>query len=287
MELRIGIAVAALAVAGLVTAGLSAAALGTAKAWAKWPVEGRRPKSTVPPWIGVVIGVALCGAAAGAGASLAPLPKPMMWYGGIGVAAVLGVALSGWGAAKLAGKIELSALINSPSPGGGDLQRATPHHVPQPNVMTESRPESEIAYGEPYPGLVAQRGGHEVIGRDAYAPVVPSPSSSPEVVAGQAPEAFTDGLHTTTPSSGSPAIRHTAFDTADADPELPEDATPGWVYTDEADQWYLVVAFADRLRLMRLGDFTVADAASIDGELRLSGSIEMTVWPVEEQSTEE
>ncbi|MGH8794693.1 MAG: hypothetical protein ACRDXX_18860 [Stackebrandtia sp.] len=64
-----------------------------------------------------------------------------------------------------------------------------------------------------------------------------------------------------------------------ADPSIPPDALPGWVYTDDADSWYLVVGMPGGGRLLRLTDFAVMPPGSAAGALTLAGSIEMTVWP--------
>jgi len=283
--LRIVIVAAALAVAGLVIAGLSATAVGTAKALAKWPVAGRRPKRTVPRGLGVVVGVLMCGTAAGLAGSLISLPDAVPGFIPIAVAAAIALAASGIASVKLANKIELSALINSPSPISGDPQIATPLSTMQPSVVDGSQPEVEIAYGEPYPGLVSHPDDRR---RDAYQPLVPSPSSSPEIVAGHGPSV---GLHTTTPTSESPAIgdptwtQHEPSATATAI-NLPSEAVPGWVYADSGDNWYLVISTVDGLGLVRLSDFSAVTADEIAGNLHVGGSIEITVWPVGESDSD-
>lgn len=278
-DLRIAIVAAALAVAGLVIAGLSATAVGMAKALAKWPVAGRRPKRTVPRGLGVVVGVVMCGVAAGLAGSLIRLPEGVPGFVTVAVAAAIALAATGIGSVKLANKIELSALINSPSPTSGDPQIAIPLSTMQPSVADGSQPETEIAYGEPYPGLVSHPDDRR---RDDYQPVVPSPSSSPEIVAGHGPSV---GLHTTTPTSESPAIGDPTWTDRTSSTlvkavDLPDDAVPGWVYADSGDNWYLVISTMDGLGLVRLSDFSAVTADDLTGNLHVGGSIEITVWPV-------
>lgn len=293
MELRIAIAAAALAVAGLVLLGLSAAALGTAKAAAKWPVAGRPKVGAKIARVGVALGIVLSSAAAGLAASMAPLDNQWLWYAAIAGAAIIALALTSWVAVMLASKIELSALINSPSPIAGDSQPATPSSASQLSVPGGSPQAAEIAYGQPYPGVVAQNTGHDTTPPEgvylpsAY-PVSPPPVP-PEVVAGQAPDGLIDGVHTTTPHRGDPATRSATSAAAEAnsshvqptDTSVPAEALAGWVYTDEAENWYLVVAVGGGFRLMRLADFTIAPVGTATGQLQLAGSIEMTVWPTD------
>lgn len=278
MELRMAVSAAALAVSGLVIAGLAAAALGTARAALKWPVPGRRPKRTLPRRIGIAVGVVVFGVAAGMGASLIRLPDGIDWYWPVVGAAAIGSTATLLGAVKLANKIELSALINSPSPSGGDPQTVMPPHPTQPSVSDRLHDTGEFAYGQPYPGLVSAPDGPS---GQPPASLAPSPSSSPEIVASHRASAE---LHTTTPLPESPAIgpSHSVGDDKTPRPDiLPPDATPGWVYADADDNWYMVLTHVDRLRLMRLADFTLVDESEVVGNLHVGGGVDITVWPVD------
>lgn len=268
---RIIIAASAIAVAGLVLTALSATALGSAKAAAKWPSAERPRMGAAPARIGVVLGVLLCAAAAGVGVSLVPVTKLWVLVPLIVAAGLITLGLTAWAAVKLASKIELSALINAPSPLGGEVQTATRSARTQPPTIqgppTQVSPE-QISYGKPYPGMVT----------------VASPPGSPPALDLSA----ADGVHTTTPDSSPPAtqspVSAPAVDPADV--TIPPEALPGWVYTDEADNWYLVTSVPDGHRLLRLSDFSVVSPGAAAGALSLAGSIEMTVWPANPDDTD-
>lgn len=293
MELRIVIAASALAVAGLVLAGLSSAALGAAKAAAKWPSADRPALGIVPARIGVGLGVALCGASAGLAASTVSVDEYPAWVAVIAAAVLVAVVAAAWAAVKLAGKIELSALINSPSPMGGEPQTATSRAGTQPPVVMGPPVHGaveEIAYGQPYPGVVEPPALPVGVSPPSGSPVAPS-----DIHSGHTPVTHVDAVHTTTLNTAVPATQNTAFGPAEPkvshvqsppsgdqpDHCVPAEALPGWVYTDEADDWYLVASILDGRRLMRLTDFGIAPPGSVTGRLRLAGSIEMTVWPAE------
>ncbi|MGH8876887.1 MAG: hypothetical protein ACRD0P_06045 [Stackebrandtia sp.] len=226
----------------------------------------------------MILGVLLCGAAAGVATWLVPVDRLLILVPIIAVAALIALGLATWVAVKLASKIELSALINSPSPLGGEVQTATPAPPAQPaadSAVPTGSPvrvtEDDIAYGKPYPGMVT----------------VAAPPGSPPAIAAAA-----DGVHTTTPDSAPPATQSPVaaapvFDRVDT--AVPSEALPGWVYTDEADNWYLVTSVPDGHRLLRLSDFTIAPVNSAAGRLTLAGSVEMTVWPAnpDEPDTQE
>lgn len=65
------------------------------------------------------------------------------------------------------------------------------------------------------------------------------------------------------------------------DPSIPDDALPGWVYIDDAENWYLISSVPYGRRLLRLTDFVVMPPTTAVGNLTLAGSIEMTVWSTE------
>ena len=280
MELRIAVSAAALAVAGLVIAGLCAMALGTARASVKWPVAGRRPKRTLPRQLGVVAGVVVVAGAAGLGASISPLRDVVGWLPPAVGAALITLAVVGYASVKLASKIELSALINSPSPGAGGPHTATPPHPVQPSVADRLHGGDEFAYGQPYPGVVSQPDGRH----DQPSSTVPSPSSSQEVVASHTAPV---GVHTTTPPWETPAnddpVSVTANETQ-AIADLLSDAAPGWVYVDEGDNWYMVVSHGAHRGLVRLSDFALAEETDLVGNVHVGGSVDITVWPVDDES---
>lgn len=270
---RIIIAASAIAVAGLVLTALSATAWGSAKAAAKWPSAERPRLGATPARIGLILGVLLCAAAAGVAVSLAPLDSLWIRVPLIAVAGLVTLGLVSWAAVKLAARIELSALINAPSPLGGEVQTATRAPVAQAPVIVgpPAQPQpGDISYGKPYPGMVTTG--------------VP-PGSPPEN------SAVTDGVHTTTPHSPAPATQSPDPAVAGDRPDrsIPPEALPGWVYTDAADDWYLVTSIAEGYRLLRLSDFAVVPPGGAAGALTLAGSIEMTVWPAnpDESDTEE
>jgi hypothetical protein len=293
MELRIVIAASALAVAGLVLAGLAAAALGAAKAAAKWPSADQPALGVIPARIGLALGVMLCAAAAGLGASMAPISGRPAWLGAIAGAAIIVLVLTTWAAVKLASKIELSALINSPSPMAGDPQTAMSRPGSQPSVAIGSpirHEQPEIAYGQPYPGMVEPP---PLVAEPS--PPAGSPAAFPDIPTGPQPVAYVDAVHTTTRDTAVPAMQNAAKADEDAssddprgdqaDAAVPAEALPGWVYTDEADDWYLVASIPQGRRLMRLSDFSIVPPGSVVGALTLAGSVEMTVWPADADAT--
>jgi hypothetical protein len=68
-----------------------------------------------------------------------------------------------------------------------------------------------------------------------------------------------------------------------ADPAVPSDGRPGWVYRDAEGGWYLAVA-ADEpgQRLVRLSDFALVPAGVVAAPLALAGSVEISVYPVQD-----
>ncbi|MEN3304126.1 MAG: hypothetical protein V7603_328 [Micromonosporaceae bacterium] len=68
-----------------------------------------------------------------------------------------------------------------------------------------------------------------------------------------------------------------------ADPAVPSDGRPGWVYRDAGGDWYLAVA-ADvpGQRLVRLADFALVPAGAAGAPLDLAGSVQISVYPVED-----
>lgn len=66
-----------------------------------------------------------------------------------------------------------------------------------------------------------------------------------------------------------------------ADPAVPVDGQPGWVYRDHAGDWYLAVSESTGRRLVRLADFALVPAGTAAPPLDLVGSVQMSVWPPE------
>jgi hypothetical protein len=75
------------------------------------------------------------------------------------------------------------------------------------------------------------------------------------------------------------------------DPVVPSGGQSGWVYRDQVGDWYLAVATeggergGERggQRLVRLPDFTLVPPGQAGSPLTLAGSVQLSVWPVEER----
>jgi hypothetical protein len=67
----------------------------------------------------------------------------------------------------------------------------------------------------------------------------------------------------------------------DADPAVPSDGQPGWVYRDGAGDWYLAVAVDGGQGLVRLTDFVLVPPGTAVRPLALEGSVELAVLPPE------
>ena len=310
-ELRIIVIASALAVAGLVLTGLCAAGLGTARAAAKWPSADRPRLGAVPAHIGIGLGVIVSAAAAGVGALLIPLENEFALYGAVAGAALITLVVIAWLATILASKVELSALINSPSPGGQEQQNPTSGMGAQaaPPSPEGLRPyqQAEISYGRPYPGVVEPptppHGAIETAPYETETPsMTPQTFASPSINEYEPDEydtefdTYVDPIHTTAgepdqtstqnaQTIGGEDVSGHVTDMLD-DHAIPDDAMPGWVYTDDAEDWYLVALIAGGRRLLRLTDFVIPAPGTVTGELHIAGSIEMTVWPAEVEEDE-
>lgn len=66
-------------------------------------------------------------------------------------------------------------------------------------------------------------------------------------------------------------------------PTIPTDTRPGWVFQDRGTGAFYAAVAQSRggISLLALDDFTVARTASLVGPLELVGSVEATVWPLE------
>ena len=80
----------------------------------------------------------------------------------------------------------------------------------------------------------------------------------------------------------------------EGDPLIPAGGRPGWVYRDAGGDWYLAIAADDSRgtglaavgqlqRLVRLPEFALVPAGSLTAPLELAGSVQISVYPVEEQ----
>jgi hypothetical protein len=68
-----------------------------------------------------------------------------------------------------------------------------------------------------------------------------------------------------------------------ADPAVPSDGRPGWVYRDLAGDWYLAVAGDEPgQRLVRLADFALVPAGAVTAPIDLAGSVQISVYPVQD-----
>ncbi len=311
-ELRIIVVASALAIAGLVLTGLCAAGLGTARAAAKWPSADRPRLGAIPTRIGIGVGVVLSAAAAGVGALLIPLKNEIALYAAVVGAALITLVVIAWLATLLASKVELSALINSPSPGGQEPQNPTSGMGAQAAASSPHglRPyqQAEISYGRPYPGVVEPpRTSPSVVESLPYeteaSTAPPQASVSPSTNEYTSPDyepqadAYVDPINTTVSSHGQIETQSAQTIGAEAVPghvtdmiddyAIPDEAMPGWVYTDDAEDWYLVALIEGGRRLLRLTDFVIPPPGSVTGELHIAGSIEMTVWPAEVEEDEQ
>ncbi|MEU6857660.1 hypothetical protein AB0B28_02100 [Glycomyces sp. NPDC046736] len=69
-------------------------------------------------------------------------------------------------------------------------------------------------------------------------------------------------------------------------PTIPTDTRPGWVFQDRGTGAFYAAVAQSRggISLLALDDFTIARTASLVGPLELVGSVEATVWPLENGS---
>lgn len=106
----------------------------------------------------------------------------------------------------------------------------------------------------------APQGGSEPQGRVAPEPRAPLPPFAPDMEA----------------TGQQPAIRTKV-------PTIPTDTRPGWVFQDKGTGAFYAAVAQSRggISLLALDDFTVARTASLVGPLELVGSVEATVWPLE------
>lgn len=242
-----------LVVVGIVLTGLSAVQLGVARAAAKWP-SARAPKvGRGPAVVGIGVGVVVLTAAGGLGASLSRADG-WLWTAGVVAAGALTLGLSILVAVGLASRVELKALISTPSP-----------------AYVAIAPRAEPAG---LPAITARGDGLPLVTTSGDSASLSQPATVPASRASDAPM-IGDGLHNTSP------FRHGGEDEPDL--AVPADAEPGWVYRDLAGVFLLVVELdgGRGRRLVRLEDFTLAAIGQIRPPLSLTGSIEVQVWPLD------
>lgn len=258
---RLTAAAIAFAVAGLAVAALAAAALGGVRASEKWPSAPVPRLGRPAVMTGALVGLVVFALAAGLfslaqfGTGLNANLRVLLAVGVDLVALALGL----WLVSYVAGNVEMRTLIHVPDqpvnpppiPVSGDPTRyqmpdytETPME-PEPQDYPHTAPEPR----NPYP-------------ETAYT------QSRPHSGAPYAPD---------TAATGSlPGARSKV-------PTIPTDTRPGWVFQDRGTGAYYAAVAQSRggISLLALDDFTVARTASLVGPLELVGSVEATVWPLE------
>lgn len=266
---RLTVAAIAFAVAGLALAAISAAALGGVRAAEKWPSAPLPRVGRGAVMTGALIGLVAFALAAGL-LSLARIGTGLdanlrvLLAVGIDLVA-LGLGL--WMVSAVAGRVEMRTLIAVPD------HPATPPPIPvsgdptryQMPDYTETPVEPEQDYPRPgsEPRAYATHPGSEPQGyppRVAPEPRHPLPPFAPDIAA----------------TGQQPAVRTKV-------PTIPTDTRPGWVFQDRGTGAFYAAVAQSRggISLLALDDFTVARTASLVGPLELVGSVEATVWPLE------
>ena len=243
---RLTVAAIAFAVAGLALAALSAVALGSVRASEKWP-SAPRPRVSRPVALGgAMLGIVVFALAAGL-FSLArigtDLDSNVRVLLAVGVDLVF-LAIGVIAVNRIAGKVEVRALIAVPD------QPAMPPPIPVSGDPTRYQvpDHTEVpidANGTPH----------------TPEPRQPAPPYAPDTAA----------------TSSLRAPQRTGV------PTIPTDTRPGWVFQDRGTGAYYAAVAQSRggISLLALDDFTVARTASLVGPLELVGSVEATVWPLE------
>jgi len=247
---RLTVAAVAFAVAGLAVAALAAAALGGVRASEKWPSAPMPRLGRPTVMTGALLGLVVFALAAGM-FSLAQigtgLNANLRVLLAVGVD-LLALAVGLWLVSYVAGNVEMrTLLISAPE------QPMAPPPIPvsgdptryQMPDYTETPMEPE---SQDYPQHFAPEPRHP---QSPYAP--------------------------DTAATGSlPAARSKV-------PTIPTDTRPGWVFQDRGTGAYYAAVAQSRggISLLALDDFTVARTASLVGPLELVGSVEATVWPLE------
>ena len=259
-----------LLVVGIVLTGLSAVQLGVARAAAKWP-SARPPRlGRGPALFGMGFGIVFTGAAGALAATLVPV-EGALWIAAVAGAGVLLLAAAAGIAARLASRVELKALISTPTPA---YVAIAPRGEPLPAITARS---DVMAAPQPQPAT------------GTYPNASTVPVSGQQSTTSPFPSGPTGTYDTSPPSRSIPYAARGGEPIRPWDePELavPAEAEPGWVYTD-ADGTFLLVVDIDTpenegRRLVRLADFTLASYGSVREPLTVTGSIEISVWPLDD-----
>ena len=239
---RLTAAAIAFAVAGLAVAALAAAALGGVRASEKWPSAPVPRLGRPAVMAGALAGLIVFALAAGL-FSLAQF--------GTGLNANLRVLLAvGVDLAALALGLWLVSYV------AGNVEMRTLINVPDQPVNPPPIPVS----GDPTRYQMPDY---------TETPMEPEPQDYPTAPEPRSPYAPDTAATGSIPRSKVPTI--------------PTDTRPGWVFQDRGTGAYYAAVAQSRggISLLALDDFTVARTASLVGPLELVGSVEATVWPLE------
>lgn len=252
---RLTAAAIAFAVAGLAVAALAAAALGGVRASEKWPSAPLPRLGRPVVMTGALLGLVIFALAAGLfslaqfGTGLNANLRVLLAVGIDLIALAVGL----WLVSYVAGKVEMRTLISVPD-----------HPVNPPPIPVSGEP---TRYQMPDYTETPM----EPESQDYPPPTAPEPRH---------PQAY--------PTSGSPFAPDTAATGSlpaarSKVPTIPTDTRPGWVFQDRGTGAYYAAVAQSRggISLLALDDFTVARTASLVGPLELVGSVEATVWPLE------
>ncbi|WP_205325994.1 hypothetical protein [Glycomyces sp. YM15] len=248
---RLTAAAIAFAVAGLAVAALAAAALGGVRASEKWPSAPVPRLGRPAVMTGALAGLVVFALAAGL-FSLAQFGTGL--NANLRVLLAVGVDLAAlaiglWLVSYVAGKVEMRTLINVPD------QPVNPPPIPVSGDPTRYQMPD---YTE--------------------TPMEPEPQDYPTAPEPRHPQQYSGAPYAPdTAATGSlPTSRSKV-------PTIPTDTRPGWVFQDRGTGAYYAAVAQSRggISLLALDDFTVARTASLVGPLELVGSVEATVWPLE------
>ncbi|WP_026928516.1 hypothetical protein [Glycomyces tenuis] len=243
---RLTVAGVAFAVAGLALAAIAAVALGNVRAAEKWPSAPRprvgRPAALTGALLGLVV-FALAAALFSLARIGTGLDPNLRVLLAVGVD-LLALAAGVVGVNAVAGKVEMRALIAVPD------QPTAPPPIPVSGDPTRYQmPDVAEVPVDPNGAL------HTPGPRRPETPFAPDTAAT-----GNLPAAPRTGV-----------------------PTIPTDTRPGWVFQDRGTGAYYAAVAQSRggISLLALDDFTVARTASLVGPLELVGSVEATVWPLE------
>ncbi|GAA2269485.1 hypothetical protein GCM10009853_023810 [Glycomyces scopariae] len=246
---RLTAAAVAFAVAGLAVAALSAAALGGVRASEKWPSAPVPRLGRPAVMAGALVGLVVFALAAGL-FSLARFGTDL--NANLRVLLAVGVDLLAltaglWLVGLVAGKVEMRTLIAVPD-----------HHATPPPIPVSGDP---TRYQIP---------------DYTETPVEPDPQDQPHHYPPEPRHPQAPYAPDTSATGGLPAARSNV-------PTIPTDTRPGWVFQDKGTGAFYAAVAQSRggISLLALDDFTVARTASLVGPLELVGSVEATVWPLE------